>query len=201
MNMNIEGLDYNTQREKLMLPGYGRELQKMVDYAMTIEDRIERQVCAETIIDVMRRMFPQNSDSADNDQKLWDYLAIMSDFKLDIDYPYDVSQAKEIYSKPEPMEYPMSRMRVKHYGKMLFEIFEKLKTMEAGIERDKLVEMTANQMKRDLYTWSSGSGDNEKVASDLAHFTDGKIQLDLNRFRFEEIVVEKQEKPKPRRRK
>lgn len=201
MNMNIEGLDYNTQREKLMLPGYGRELQKMVDYAMTIEDRIERQVCAETIIDVMRRMFPQNSDSADNDQKLWDYLAIMSGFKLDIDYPYDVSQAKEIYSKPEPMEYPMSRMRVKHYGKMLFEIFEKLKTMEAGIERDKLVEMTANQMKRDLYTWSSGSGDNEKVASDLAHFTDGKIQLDLNRFRFEEIVVEKQEKPKPRRRK
>ena len=63
----------------------------------------------------------------DHEQKLWDHLAIMADFKLDIDYPYDVSQALKIAAKPEPMNYPMSKIPVRHYGKMMFELFEQLK--------------------------------------------------------------------------
>lgn len=185
--MNIEGLDYNTKREKLVLPEYGREIQNMVDYAVALPDKAERQKCAETIIEIMERMFPQNHDNADYIQKLWDHLAIMSDFKLDIDYPFDVAQAKQITAKPEPLEYPMSNIPVRHYGKMMFEIFDKLKTMEPGDERDELVRVTANQMKRNLALWSHGSSDDEKVASDLARYTDGKIQLDLSDFQFEKI--------------
>lgn len=185
--MNIEGLDYNTKREKLVLPEYGREIQNMVDYAVALPDKAERQKCAETIIEIMERMFPQNHDNADYIQKLWDHLAIMSDFKLDIDYPYDVAQAKQITAKPEPLEYPMSNIPVRHYGKMMFEIFDKLKTMEPGDDRDELVRVTANQMKRNLALWSHGSSDDEKVAADLARYTDGKIQLDLSDFQFEKI--------------
>lgn len=185
--MNIEGLDYNTKREKLVLPEYGREIQNMVDYAVALPDKAERQKCAETIIEIMERMFPQNHDNADYIQKLWDHLAIMSDFKLDIDHPFDVAQAKQITAKPDPLEYPMSNIPVRHYGKMMFEIFDKLKTMEPGDERDELVRVTANQMKRNLALWSHGSSDDEKVASDLARYTDGKIQLDLSDFQFEKI--------------
>lgn len=185
--MNIEGLDYNTQREKLILPEYGREIQSMVDYAVSLPTKDERQKCAETIIGIMDRMFPQDIEAVDHKQKLWDHLALMSTFKLDIDYPVDISQAGKISAKPEPMAYPMSRIPVRHYGNMMFEIFERLKTMEPGEERDELMKLAANQMKRNLNHWSHGSADDEKVAEDLARFTDGKIQLDLSRFRFEKI--------------
>jgi len=185
--MNIEGLDYNTQREQLILPEYGREVQKMVDYAISLPDREERQRCAESIIVIMDRMFPQNRENPDYKQKLWDHLAIMSNFQLDIDWPYDISGAAKIATKPEPLEYPMAQIPVRHYGKMLFEVFDQLKTMPAGEERDELVRQTANQMKRNLYQWSHGSADDEKIASDLARFTDGHIQLDLDTFTFEKL--------------
>ena len=180
--MNIEGLDYNTQRDKLVLPEYGREVQKMVEHAISLPTKEERQRCAETIIAVMERMVPQSGDSANHKQKLWDHLALMSGFQLDIDYPYDVSMAAVIATKPEPLAYPMRDIPVRHYGNMMFEVFEKLKTMPAGAERDELVRITANHMKRSLYQWSHGSADDEKVASDLARFTDGVIQLDLKKF-------------------
>lgn len=185
--MKIEGLDYNTQREKLVLPEYGREIQQMVDYAVGLEDRSERQRCAETIIVIMDRMFPENKGTEDHERKLWDHLALMSGFKLDIDYPFDVSQAAQIAQKPEPLSYPMQKIPVRHYGAMLFEVFQKLKTMEPGEERDALVTLTANQMRRNLMQWSHGSSDEEKVASDLARFTDGKIQLDLDSFHFDAV--------------
>lgn len=185
--MNIPGLDYNTQREKLKLPEYGREVQNMVDYCCTLADRDERQRCAETIVATMNRMYPQNHENGDHKQKLWDHIAIMSDFKLDIDYPFDVAAAKELATRPQPLHYPTERIPVRHYGKMLFEIFEKLKTMEPGEERDELVRVTANQMKRNLLQWGHGSNDDDKVASDLARFTDGVIQLDLDSFKFDKI--------------
>ena len=190
--MNIEGLDYNTQREKLVLPEYGREIQKMVDHALTIKDRNERQHCAETIVAIMRRMFPETGNAEEQARKLWDHLAIMSNFQLDIDYPFDVSQAVQIARKPEPLDYPMKKIPVRHYGAMVFELFEKLKMMEPGGERDELVKLTANQMRRDLMQWSHGSADEEKVASDLARFTDGKIQLDLRTFKFDRTIGHEQ---------
>ncbi|SFG35781.1 DUF4290 domain-containing protein [Prevotella sp. KH2C16] len=199
--MNIEGLDYNTQREKLVLPEYGRELQNMVNYCTGLEDKEERQRCAETIIAIMSRMFPQNRENGDLKQKLWDNLAIMSDFKLDIDWPVDISGAKVISKKPAPMEYPMAQIPVKHYGKMIFELFEKLKTMEPGEERDELIALTANQMKRNLYQWSHGSADNEKVASDLANYTDGKVQLDLDNFTFDKIAPRTDDNGKKKKKK
>ena len=187
--MNIEGLDYNTQREKLALPEYGREIQRMVDHAKTLPDKKERQRCAQTIVAIMDRMFPQNRQNADYKHKLWDHLALMSNFELDIDWPYDIHQAVDITTRPEPMPYPMKDIAVRHYGYMVFELFDKLKQMPPSKERDELARVTANQMKRNLMLWSHGSSDDEKVASDLARFTDGKIQLDLSTFKFEKVSM------------
>ena len=188
--MNIEGLDYNPQRERIKLNEYGREIQQMVDYCVSIPDREERQVCAEAIIDTMRKMNPSDQNVNDRMQTLWDHLALMSDFKLDIDYPVEITTAEQMASKPEPVAYPNTRIPVRHYGRALFELFETLKTMEPGEERDTLVRMTANQMKRCLLLWGHGNGDDEKVADDLARFTDGVIQLDLDSFRFDKIDVQ-----------
>jgi hypothetical protein len=187
--MNIEGLDYNTQREKLLMPEYGREIQKMVDHAVSLPDKAERLKCAKSIIRLMESKNPQLHDSENYEQALWDHLYLMSHRQLDIDWPYDVSEAEKILSKPEPMAHPSEGTHMRHYGRLMEELFEKLKTMPEGEERDELVRLTANQMKRNLATWGHGSMDDEKVADDLARFTDGKIQIDLNNFRFDHIVA------------
>lgn len=199
--MNIEGLDYNTQREKLILPEYGREIQEMVAFCKTLPTKEERQSCAETIVAIMDTMNEQNRGNADHIQKLWDHLALMAGFELDIDYPYDVSLANSITHRPTPMDYPMSRIPVRHYGKMLFDLFEQLKTMEEGAEKDELMGLAANQMKRCLMLWGHGSADDEKVASDLARLTDGKAQLDLSTFKFEKINQRDLVQPRPNNKK
>lgn len=198
--MNIEGLDYNTQREKLVLPEYGREVQSMVDYAVALTNRADRQRCANAIVAIMKRMFPQPAETEGYERKLWDHLALMSDFKLDIDYPYDIEEARTIQSKPSPMPYPMKRIPVRHYGNMMFEVLGMLKNMPKGPGREELVRLAANQMKRDLVLWGHGSSDNEKVASDMARYTDGKVQLDLGSFRFERFVPEARGTEKKQRR-
>ena len=188
--MKLSGLDYNTQRERLVLPEYGREVQQMVDHCVALPNRAQRQHCAESIVSVMERMVPRTGADTDYKHKLWDHLALMSDFKLDIDYPVDINEAHKMLQKPKPMPYPMKRIPVRHYGVMMFEIFERLKTMPPGRARTELIRLAANQMKRDLVQWGHGSSDNEKVASDLANYTDGKVQLDLSTFKFERIAPE-----------
>ena len=187
--MNIEGLDYNTQREKLLMPEYGREIQKMIDYAVSLPDKAERLKCAQTIVRLMESKNPQLHESTDYEQTLWDHLYLMSHQQLDIDWPFDVSEAEKILSKPAPMELPQGNTHLRHYGHLLEEVFDKLKTMPEGEERDELVRLTANQMKRNLAAWGHGSMDDEKVADDLARFTDGKIQIDLNTFRFDNLPM------------
>ena len=185
--MDIKGLDYNTQREKLVMPEYGREVQKMVDHAISLPTKQERNKCAQTIIKLMETKMPQLRGNADYEQTLWDHLYLMSDKQLDIDWPFDVSEAEKIHTKPEPLPLPQNRIRQRHYGKLIEELFEQLKQMPEGPERDELARLTANQMKRDLATWGHGSMDDEKVADDLARFTDGRIQLNLSTFRFGRI--------------
>ncbi len=188
--MEIKGLDYNTQREKLIMPEYGREIQKMVDLAISLPSKEERMNCATSIIRQMENKNPQVRENADYQQTLWDHLYLMSHKQLDIDWPFDVSNAEKMMTKPAPMAHPINngRTQMRHYGKLMMDVFEKLKTMPEGEERDELVRITANQMKRDLATWGHGTIDDEKVADDLARFTDGKIQIDLSSFHFESFA-------------
>ena len=187
--MDIKGLDYNTQHSKLIMSEYGREIQKMVEYACELPTKEERLKCAMAIIHQMENKNPQLRENADYEQTLWDHLYLMSHRELDIDWPYDVSEADKILSKPKPLPLPNGNIRLRHYGHMVEELLELLKTMPEGEERDALVKKTANQMKRDLVLWGHGSAEDERVADDLARYTDGKIQLDLNTFKFEKVSL------------
>lgn len=173
---------YNTQRKKLPMPEYGRGIQEMVDYALTLTDRNERQCCAHTIVSIMGNMFPHLRDVPDFKHKLWDHLAAMADYKLDIDYPYEIKQKKPESSQPAAMAYPMKKIRYRHYGALLETLIQKLMEMPEGPEREELTLLVAGQMKRSLGNWNKDAMDNEKVALDLEHYTRGAVRLDRERF-------------------
>ncbi|MBP5337902.1 MAG: DUF4290 domain-containing protein [Prevotella sp.] len=186
--MNIKGLDYNTQRKKLLLPEYGREIQNMVDYAVALPNKEERLHCAKTIVKLMQGKLAPAQNSNDFEQALWDHLYLMSGKQLDIDWPYDVSNAEKFLSKPQPLKLPQQNIRMRHYGKLIEQLFEKLKTMPEGPERDALAIDTANQMKRDLVLWGHGSIEDAKVADDLEYYTDGIVKIDLNKTALQNFV-------------
>ena len=186
--MNIQGLDYNTQREALVMPEYGREIQKMVDHAIGLPTKEERLRCAKAIVRQMENKVPQIRENANYKQTLWDHLYLMSHKALDIDWPYDVSGAEKFHAKPQPMKLPQTDIRLRYYGRLVQEMLQKLKTMPKGYDYDELVRLTANQMKRDLIQWGHGSIDDEKVADDMARLSDGAVQLDLNSLRLLQVA-------------
>ena len=176
--MNLDGLDYNTQRQQLKLMAYGRDIQQMVEQCIALPTKEERQACAATIIETMKRVVSSQLSYKEREPILWYHLALMSDFKLDIDYPVDIEHEDELAKSPETIPYSNKRpMPVRHYGRMILSVCDKLKEMEPGEERDDLVRLVANQMYRCLLSWGV-TADREKVVSDLARFTDGKIQAD-----------------------
>lgn len=184
--MQLDGLDYNTGREKLRLKAYGRNIQQLVESCMSLPTKRERQLCAEEIISIMRRTIPSTQNQKDRMPVLWYHLALMSDFKLDIDYPVEIVREDKMATAPDRIEYTNKRrMPIRHYGRLLFEMFQQLKEMPEGPARDRLVQVTAGQMYRSLVMWGMATADKEKVASDLARFTDGAIQIDPKDLRFE----------------
>ena len=185
--MTFDGLDYNTSRSKLRMPEYGRCIHLMVEHCIALKSKEERQLCAQSIIDAMVRMKPEIKNQPDYVNKLWDHLAIMSNFKLDIDYPCDVTTAEKIAEKPAPIPYPSQKIPVRHYGALVFRTLEHLKGMEPGPERDELTRLVANQMKRDIVAYGNAAPDNERVISDINYFTDGAIEIDPEKFVFEYI--------------
>jgi len=189
--MNQEGLDYNTQRPAMTMPEYGREIQKMVDHAVTLPTKEERQRCAETIVKLMIAKSIQSVNDDNSRQAIWDHLYIMSGQQLDIDWPYDVTNAEKITSKPQPIPLTQrdERVRVRHYGHLVEKMFEKLKTMPEGDELDELIRLTAHQMKRNLMLWGHGSAEDERVFADMQTYTDGRIIIDSSNFKFDPINV------------
>lgn len=174
-------MNYNTERKKLPMPEYGRGIQNMVEFAVTIQDRAERQQCANTIVTIMGNMFPHLRDVPDFKHKLWDHLAVMSDYRLDIDYPYEIIR-KDDEKKPVPMAYPMKKIRYRHYGYLLETLMKKLPEMPEGEEKDELTVLVAGQMKRSLENWNKDVMDDEKIAVDLENYTHGAVHLDMERF-------------------
>ena len=177
-------MKYNTQEKRLPLPEYGRSVQNMIDYAVTIKDRSERQRCANTIITIMGNMFTHLRDVPDFKHKLWDHLAIMSDFKLDIDYPYEIVRKESLSSKPERLTYNLNRIHFRHYGRNLEAIIRKAADMPEGDERDVLINLLANNMKKNYYAWNKDNTDEDKIIEDLRLLSDGKIDLKRGDIKF-----------------
>lgn len=170
--------NYNTQLKKLALPEYGRNIQQMVDYCCTIPDKGERTRCAYTIIKTMGNIFPQLRDEADYKHKLWDHLAIMSDFKLDIDYPYEIVKEENLETKPEPVKYKLEHIKMRHYGKIIERMIERACEYPEGKEKDALIMLIANHMKKVIYLINKEDVEDAKIFKDLAFYSHGKINLD-----------------------
>ena len=170
-------MKYNTGEKRLILPEYGRNIQNMVDYCVTIQDREERKRCADTIINIMGNMFPHLRDVNDFKHILWDHLAIMADFKLDIDYPYEIVKKEELDTRPPRLPYNNSRIRYRHYGKTLEHLIQKATAYEPGPEKDQLVRLLATQMKKSFLTWNKESVDDRKIFKDLEELSEGQIVL------------------------
>jgi len=185
--MEVNELDYNTQLKRMDLPEYGRNIQRMVDYALTIEDKEERKRCVQTIISIMGNLFPHLRDVPDFKHKLWDHLAIMSDFKLDIDYPYEIVRKENLYSKPEKVPYSAQRIKIKHYGRSIEDLIVKAVAMEDGPERTRLIQLMANHMKKSILTWNRDAVDDQKIYDDLRTLSDGKIDVNEETVHLLEI--------------
>ena len=179
-------MEYNTQRKKMELPEYGRSVQNMVDHALTIEDRAERQRCANTIINIMGGMFPHLRDVPDFKRKLWDHLAIMSDFKLDIDYPFEIVKKEDLVIKPEKVVYSNGGIRYRHYGRFLEELVKKAVEVEDEEERKALVKLLALQMKRSLNNWNKDGIEDQKILDDIREYSNGVIDLKVEDLRLNE---------------
>ena len=178
--------DYNTQQKKLIMPEYGRNVQQMIDHCVSIEDREERTRCANTIINIMGNLFPHLRDVDDFKHKLWDHLAIMSDFKLDIDYPYEIIRKENLRTKPDRIPYTLTPIRYRHYGKTLERMIKKCEDYPDGPERDQLISLLANHMKKSFLTWNKEVVDDDKIFKDLREYSHGRIDLSPETFRLKE---------------
>lgn len=179
-------MEYNTQRKKMELPEYGRSVQNMVDHALTIEDREERQRCANTIVNIMGGMFPYLRDVPDFKHKLWDHLAVMSDFKLDIDYPFEVVKKEELEMKPERLAYSNGAIRYRHYGHILEGLIKKAVEVEDEAERKALIRLLAIQMKKSLNNWNKDGMEDQKIVDDLREYSQGAIDLQVEDLHLNE---------------
>lgn len=163
---------------------YGRCVQQMVEHCKTIKDRDERLNCAYTIIAVMDKMLEEDEDIDDKNLKLWNHLASIANYELDIDYPVKIERHDEDDNKRQSIPYPKKNIKRRNYGYVIESFTDAIKNMENENERMELAGLVANQMKRDLGNWNVDAMSDDKVADDMAYYTEGKVQLDPTQFQF-----------------
>lgn len=169
--------NYNTRRKRLILPEYGRNIQTMVDHLSTIQDREERNRAARTIISVMGNLYPHLRDIPDFRHKLWDHLAIMSNFTLDIDSPYPLPSKEKLQEKPKKVPYSNHRIKYRHYGLLTEKLVEKIKEMKNPEQKRALTVLTATHMKKSFLTWNKDSVEDEQIYNDINTLYGGDIEM------------------------
>lgn len=183
-------LTYNNHLKHLVLPEYGRNIQNMVDHCLTIEDRHERTACANSIVNAMLTLFPVQGDAVEYRRKLWDHIYIMSDFRLDVDGPFDAPQPSSFDQGPDPV--PAERtgtMPYRHYGHFIPRLVMAASDMEPGEERDALILMIASQMKKTLLTTHSEGVEDARVFSDLRMMSHGAINISAADLKLNEYTT------------
>lgn len=184
----IDEIEYNTERPHLIIPEYGRHIQKMVDHAISIEDKEERNKIAKSIISVMGNLNPHLRDVPDFQHKLWDQLFIISDFKLDVDSPFAKPSREELMEAPEPLEYPQNFPKYRFYGNNIKRMIDIANSWEEGDMKEGLVITIANHMKKCFLNWNKDTVEDYVIFNHLFELSDGKLDL-RNK---EEILIESQ---------
>ena len=170
-------LEYNSSRNKLVISEYGRHIQKLVEHALTLEDKKERQKMANGIIDIMGELNPQLRDVADFKHKLWDHLFVISNFELDVDSPYEKPIIERLFEKPDPLSYPNNKIKYNHYGKVIELMIDEAVKMEDQELKSKLVIAIANQMKKSYVNWNLDTVEDEIILNQLIKLSKGKLSV------------------------
>lgn len=176
----IENLEYNSDREDLIIPEYGRHIHKMVNQAIECNNKDERNNMAKAIIGVMGNLNPHLRDVPDFQHKLWDQLFIMSQFQLDVDSPYP-KPSKEIFDqKPEKLNYPQNHPKYRFYGNNIKKMIDVAVSWEDGEMKSQLVYVIANHMKKCFLNWNKDTVEDSVIYEHLFELSNGKISLDLS---------------------
>lgn len=170
-------MEYNTVREPLIIPEYGRHIQEMINYCKKIEDKQERNDFAEAVIEVMGNVNPHLRDVPDFKHKLWDQLFIMSDFDLEVDSPYPIPSAEDFKSKPNKIDYPVNNNKYRYYGKNIQRMIDVAKDWEDGDEKAGLIKAIANQMKKSYLLWNKDTVDDQVIFNQLKDMSQGEIDI------------------------
>lgn len=169
-------MEYNSTRTPLTIAEYGRNVQKMITHATSLKSKEERTKAVNEIIKVMGQLNPHLRDVSDFTHKLWAHLFIMSDFKLDVDSPYPKPKPGSLRKRPDKLAYPGDDIRFKHYGKTIEMIIKKAMEMKDGEEKDALVEVVANLMKRSYLTWNRDSVNDQVIFDHLRQLSKGELK-------------------------
>ena len=173
----IENLEYNTVREELIIPEYGRHIQKMINYASSRESKEERNKLANSIISVMGNLQPHLRDVPDFQHKLWDQLFIMSDFKLDADSPFEKPSKEVLNAKPDPLSYPQNFPKYRFYGNNIKIMIDEAVKWDAGEMKEALVLTIANHMKKCFLNWNKDSVKDQVIFDHLYELSETKIDI------------------------
>lgn len=179
---------YNTSLPKLEMREYGRHIQQLVNHCINIPEREERTKFAYSIVRVMLDLFPELQGEDIESRKVWDHINLMADFKLDIDFPCDVLTAAEIRPQPEKIPYARKSDRFRVYGMNLVRMIKEISNMEGGVEKDRLIFLIANQMKKLLVTENAESATDRRVFNDIREITGGGIDIDPESYKLNEYI-------------
>ena len=173
----IDHIEYNSERPKLIIPEYGRHIQKMVDQAIAKETKEERNKIASSIIAVMGNLNPHLRDVTDFQHKLWDQLFIISDFKLDVDSPYPIPKREELQEYPQSLEYPQNFPKYRFYGNNIKRMIDVAIGWEDGEKKEALVFTIANHMKKCFLNWNKDTVEDDVIFKHLFELSEGKLDL------------------------
>ena len=173
-------MEYNTEREKIVISEYGRNIQVMIRHLMEIEDRKQRTEAAYFIVSVMAQMNPQVKESNDYMHKLWDHLHIIANYQLDVDGPYPVPTPEMQKKKPEHVGYQKNNIRYGHYGQYIYDVVKKVKEMEDGPKKQAILINIANQMKRDYLNWNRDTVNDLLILDDLYKISGEEVVLPMD---------------------
>ena len=172
-----DNLEYNTIREDLIIPEYGRHIQKMIHHASSQKSKDERNKIAKSIISVMGNLQPHLRDVSDFQHKLWDQLFIMSDFKLDVDSPFEKPKKEELLAKPDPLSYPQNFPKYRFYGNNIKIMIDEAVKWDSGDKKEALVYIIANHMKKCFLNWNKDSVEDQVIFDHLYELSNSKIDL------------------------
>ncbi len=175
--MNPQALEYNTEREPLIIPEYGRIVQKMINHALSIEDDEQRNKIAKAIIGVMGNMQPHLRDVPDFQHKLWDQLFIISKFQLKVETPYPILSEEELKARPEKLNYPQNFPKYRFYGNNITKMIAVAIKWKEGELKKALIYSIANHMKKSFLSWNKDTVEDAVIYKHLFELSKGEIDL------------------------